>query len=457
MIGKIGSILTGAQNSIVQSIKSTATLMDKVQLRLSTGKQVNSAIDNPTNFFVSRSLSQKAGDLMKLLDGISTSIGAIQAATTGTEAILKLIDQAESLMDEAMIDVYATGVNSLLPTLSDEDIAAVLAANPGVTYNEPSQSFYQVSLTAVNRTTANNAAQAATLIVPPGVPAISGVTGHLANVTSAEETVHLNSLAPGFNVWIGGSDAAVEGEWRWTDGFEAGQQFWQGAVGGSTVNGSYAHWGAGEPNNSGNEDFMHLRPDGFWNDLPPGANYSYIIEWDLALFVRPVDADLAAKAQEAAEEYKGILAQIDFLASDTHYRGIGLLRDDKLRTDFNERRTSYLTTEGINATSAGLGLSLTENDFLTLADLKVTQEAVREARVALRTYSASLAVDFSIITVRLNFTENAINIHQEGSTDLVTVDQNAVGAELLALQVRQQLQMEALRLSTQPNISKLFS
>ncbi len=392
---------------------------------------------------------------MRLLDGISTSIGAIKAATIGADAILKLLDQAESLMDEALIDVYSTGVTSLLPTLTDEDIAAVLAANPGVTYNPASESFYQVSLAAVNWTTANNAAHAATLIVPPGVPAISGVTGHLANVTSPEETIHLNSLAPGFNVWIGGSDSAVEGEWRWTDGFEAGQQFWQGGVGGSTVAGSYAHWGAGEPNNSGNEDYMHLRPDGFWNDLAPGASYSYIIEWDLALFVRPVDAELVAKAEAAAKEYQLIMDQIDFLAKDTHYRGNGLLRGDNLRTDFNEKRTSYLTTEGMNASSDGLGLST--RSFLTLSDLTLAQEEAREARLTLRSYSASLAVDFAVISVRLDFTESAINIHRDGATNLVAVDQNAAGAELLALQVRQQLQMEALRLSAQPDISKLFS
>ena len=107
MAGTIGNVLTGVQNAIAQSIKKTEGLLDKVQLRLASGKDVNSAIDNPTNFFISRSLLQKANDLMRLLDDISTSIGAIKAATTGAEAILRLIDQADSLLDEAQIELYS--------------------------------------------------------------------------------------------------------------------------------------------------------------------------------------------------------------------------------------------------------------------------------------------------------------------------------------------------------------
>lgn len=453
MAGIIGNVLTGVQNAIAQSIKKTDGLLDKVQLRLASGKDVNSAIDNPTNFFISRSLLQKANDLMRLLDDISTSIGAIKAATTGTEAILRLIDQADSLLDEAQIELYSGEHTSLVTSLSDSDIAAILAANPGVVYSTDSQSFYRLGAPA-NRTAAHAAAQSATLVQPAGVTGVAGVTGHLANITSQLENDFVNALAPG-NAWLGGSDAAVEGEWRWVSGPEAGQQFWQGAVGGSTVGGSYARWGGGEPNNSGNEDFVHMRPDGFWNDQPGGTAYNYIIEWDSSLFVSTVDEDLAARAVEYAEKYIEFMDQIDLIAQDSHFRGLGMLRGDSIRTDFNPERTSYLTTEGIVATSSGLGLA--DRDFLRLSTLTLAQEQIQEARLTLRTYAASLAVDFSIISLRLDFTQRTINVHNEGAMELVTADEKEAGAELLALQVRQQLQMEALRLSTQPYILRLFS
>jgi hypothetical protein len=132
-----------------------------------------------------------------------------------------------------------------------------------------------------------------------------------------------------------------------------------------------------------------------------------------------------------------------------------MLRGDSIRTDFNPERTSYLTTEGIVATSHGLGLA--DRDFLRLTTLTLAQEQIQEARLTLRTYAASLAVDFSIISLRLDFTQRTINVHNEGAMELVTADEKEAGAELLALQVRQQLQMEALRLSTQPYILRLFS
>lgn len=455
MSGKIGNILTAAQNAIVQSMKNTQKLIDKAQLRLSSGKDVNSALDNPTSFFVSRALSQRAADLSLLLDGISLNIQTIKGANVGAEAIMKLIDQAEALLGEASVELYSGPETSLISTLSAADIAAILAANPGVTYSAATQSFYQLSATATTWSAANTNAQAATLVQPPGMELdITGVTGHLANITSAAENTFVDGIAPA-NAWIGGSDAAVEGEWRWDAGPEAGQQFWQGGTGGSTVGGSYAHWGGGEPNNSGNEDGVHMRPDGFWNDQNTGTtNYNYVIEWDASLFTKPVDPKLVARAAEYTKQYLKILDQITALAKDTQFRGIQLLKGEKLRTDFNPERTSFLETDGIDATAVGLGLS--SRDFLYLSTLNLAKEQVREARTTMRSYVSNLTNDLNIITIRFDFTKSTINVHKDGASALVDADKNEVGAELLALRVRQQLQNVALRLSGQSLIERLF-
>ena len=65
------------------SLQNTADLMSTTQNRLATGKKVNSALDNPTNFFTSETLSSRANDLSNLLDGISNSIKTIESADNG--------------------------------------------------------------------------------------------------------------------------------------------------------------------------------------------------------------------------------------------------------------------------------------------------------------------------------------------------------------------------------------
>jgi hypothetical protein len=64
----------------------------------------------------------------------------------------------------------------------------------------------------------------------------------------------------------------MEGTWVWATGPEAGTVFWKD---GSTL--TYANWHAGEPNNSGNEDFLVIKQLTGWNDAPTGyAGASYV-------------------------------------------------------------------------------------------------------------------------------------------------------------------------------------
>ena len=62
--------LAPALRNNLLSLQNTQRLIDDTQLRLATGLRVNSALDNPQNFFTSQSLNNRASDLTRLLDGI---------------------------------------------------------------------------------------------------------------------------------------------------------------------------------------------------------------------------------------------------------------------------------------------------------------------------------------------------------------------------------------------------
>ncbi len=122
-----------------------------------------------------------------------------------------------------------------------------------------------------------------------------GLNGELASVLSAAEQTAVESLlagAPSTYCWMGGSDSAVEGEWRWLDG----TQFWQGDAAGSAVAGQYTNWDVNEPNNflTGDEDALTIvQANGGWNDYPETSPLGcYIVRYNLALLPVPATQPL---------------------------------------------------------------------------------------------------------------------------------------------------------------------
>ncbi|AWN35899.1 flagellin [Methylobacterium radiodurans] len=101
--------LSAATRQNLLSLQDTANLLSTTQSRLSTGKKVTSALDNPTNFFTSQSLTARSSDLSALMDGISNGIQTIQAASQGISSIQKLIDTAKSTAQQAIADKTGGG------------------------------------------------------------------------------------------------------------------------------------------------------------------------------------------------------------------------------------------------------------------------------------------------------------------------------------------------------------
>ena len=95
-------VLSAGVRQNLLSLQSTADLMSLTQNRLATGKKVNSALDNPGNFFTSQSLNNRASDLNALLDSIGQAQKTIEAADQGITSLTKLVESAKSVAKQAL-------------------------------------------------------------------------------------------------------------------------------------------------------------------------------------------------------------------------------------------------------------------------------------------------------------------------------------------------------------------
>ncbi len=96
--------LSKAVRTNLLSLQNTASMMNKTQERLATGNKVNSALDNPSNFFTASSLNSRAGDLNALLDNMASGIKVIEAANNGLTALTKNLESMQSTLRQARQD-----------------------------------------------------------------------------------------------------------------------------------------------------------------------------------------------------------------------------------------------------------------------------------------------------------------------------------------------------------------
>lgn len=270
MAGNI--VLSGGVRSNLLQLQQTADLITRTQTRLATGKRVNSALDNPINYFTAQSLTVRANDLNALLDTMSTGINTIQAANNGISAITKLVQTAQSLVSQAQ-------------QTSDTGVRATLSSQ-------------------------------------------------------------LDSLR----------------------------------------------------------------------------------------------------------------TQIDQLASDSGINGVNLLNGNNLTITLNETASSTVVISGVTDTATGLGISAAANNWATAADITATSTELAAALVTLRSQSQALSSNLQTVQVRQDFTKAMINTLNTGADSLTLADSNEEGANLLALQTRQQLSTTALSLAAQAdqNVLRLF-
>jgi flagellin-like hook-associated protein FlgL len=159
-----------------------------------------------------------------------------------------------------------------------------------------------------------------------------------------------------------------------------------------------------------------------------------------------VRADLAA-------QFDTLRTQIDHLAGDSGFNGINLLDSTNsadLTLILNEDGSSTVTIAAVNFTVGGdLAIAAANNGWATTSEIQAASDDLAAALITLRSQAQAFGTNLSTVQIRQEFTKAMINTLQVGADNLTLADSNEEGANLLALQTRQQLSTTALSLASQ--------
>ena len=406
--------LTASMRSNLASLKNIQGQMDTTQNRLSTGKKVNSAIDNASSYYQSRSLSNRAADLDSLLDSMGQGIQTIQAANEGIEAVTSYIEQAKSIASSAF------GLDS-----TAEDYVTQLTNYE----NQFNQIVKEID----------------TLAKDSSYQGINLLTKGKLTVMFNETRTH----------WLDVQGKDIVGDMAADEiGFKAAE--W--TKGGETE--AAALEAAKEATATAKEN-METAATTVEDAL--GTPATDITADNLATKIATTGKSVYSKVTDAdgISTYTKLSTGASFDANATYYFvDTDATIDTKIDTYQNETTGKVkLYKDAVEAQKTAQ--TNYDNTIRSSASeaIDASLDAVAKATNYLRDYASELGNNFSIIETRQNFTDAVIDVLETGSDNLVLADMNEESANYLALQTRQQLAINSLALSSQSaqSVLSLFS
>jgi flagellin-like hook-associated protein FlgL len=410
-------VLTAAVRQNLLSLQGTAQLLSTTQTRLATGKKVNSALDNPTNFFTAAGLDARASDISNLLDSIGNGVQVLQAADKGITSLQKLVDTAKSIANQALQQPtgYSTKAN----------IQFTGTGAPTGTGGASAADLTTSKLNGGVYTFTNSAGTAVTITIGTSPTSFNPVT----KTAQVQSLAQLNQALADANVNLSASITGPDSLTFTSTNDGAGQ----------TITGSAA------PTAPAAQDAIDISA----NALGGGSGGAVV-----AAVPDPVSQQARATL---VSQYNQILQQITTTAQDASFNGINLLDGNSLKMIFDETGKSTLTIAGVTFNPNGLGLSnLTPGtDFTDNVWTGKVMTALNTASITLRSQASAFGANLSIVQIRQDFSKQIINVLQTGSANLTLADANEEAANSQALSTRQSIAVSALALANQSQQSVL--
>jgi len=190
-------ILSSGVRGNLLSLQNTAKLLERTQERLATGLKVNSALDDPTAFFTSASLNNRAADLSRLLDSISLGVQTLEAADVGIKAITDLLETAQASARQAL---QAPGPLTPNTAATVTGTGASVAADVAATFTG--------SVTSIAADAAAVATGTVTTIAADVAATSASSTGGNIDGTELLSSAELGTFANGDTLTIASSDSS---------------------------------------------------------------------------------------------------------------------------------------------------------------------------------------------------------------------------------------------------------
>jgi flagellin len=415
----------GIRNNLL-SLQRSSELLDKTQLRLSTGRKVNTALDDPLNYFTSSALSSQARDLNRLLDGINLGIKTLEAADNGIRSMQRLIETALGNARAALSSAATTAqIGSGMDPLTRQSIDYINKPNL-LTGATPPGKFDAGDQLTVSYT------------VPPSATVIN-----IGPITFGGPIATAQDLVNAINSAGGNQDPQTLQPYVSARIDVSGRLIVDNTVSGS----------------------LRLQ----FNNVAPTANtladlfgtYEPPLLTSTATDTGTIVAKSNVTRSTSAQQYNDLLQQITNIAKDTTYNGTNLLFGQSLDMVFNNDATTRMIVRGVVFDAAGLGLATADTKYNFQSDVEINAAIgkLNNAIKYLRAQATTFGSNMTVAQTRQDFTKEATKTLNMGADGLVQADMNEEGANLLALQTRQQLSTQALSLASQADqaVLRLFS
>ncbi len=485
--------LSAAVRQNLLTLQSTADFMSTVQNKLATGKKVNSALDNPNSFFTASGLNARAGDLQNLLDDMGQSLQTIKAADQGLQTITELVETAKAKANQALQTqsqyerkIFAKQYNDLLEQIEDvskdssykgKNLLAGDGNDLTTIFNEDATSKQTISAVDYTETSLSDGLNLSDLAEGQGSTTTLELRGSKTtiNLTDGTSTLKTNSLvsdATGVSttsiLTFVNNTATTPAALAGASALSAGVTTVQDLVDGlNDIAGVRAEF----DNNTGDlsvysdEDFyigdntlaaalgsFDFNATAFATSTKLLAESGSYAVGDTLTLTDGNDFELGSieieedttvdDLENFINDFNGVSAKFD---SGSGQISIESETDLTLTSDNSDFNSSNFVedTDGITLDA------LADSGFATDNNINRVIDRLNNALSNLRSQASEFGTNLTTVEIRQDFTKSMINALQEGAGKLVLADTNEEGANLLALQTRQQLASTSLSFASQ--------